>query len=268
MNIIQRIFNWLPDFKGKLRLAKIFLLKKKQAHTFLTKNGVKYSVPNLIENVSYELYINGHYEKDTISHICRTLPNNGIFIDVGANIGAISVEVAILRPDITVISFEASPSVFQYLKKNKEQNDLSNLYIYNLAIHENGGINLPFYSPKEQNGKGSFAPVFTSLSENVKTVRLDDFISESNLTPDLIKIDVEGFEYVVLKSLNKFFDLGPKFQILFEFGDWSEQAAGIEIGAAQQYLLNNNFSLVDFYSKNPIQVPILEGCSMILAYHE
>ena len=134
-----------------------------------------------------------------------------------------------------------------------------------MAIHENGGIHLPFYSPLEKNGKGSFAPVFTSVSEEVKTVRLDDFIIDNNLTPNIIKIDVEGFEYVVSKSLKKFFDLGLQIQIIFEFGDWSEQAAGIEVGSAQQYLLDKKLVLEDFYSKKPILTPILKGSSMILA---
>jgi hypothetical protein len=120
MNKIHTLFNFLPLFKGKLCLAKLFIINKKNEREVITPKGIRYCLPNLEEVVSLELYVNGVYEKDTIEFICNSIPKNGVFIDVGANIGAICLEVAIARPDITVYAFEASPKVFSYLKNNKE----------------------------------------------------------------------------------------------------------------------------------------------------
>lgn len=67
MSKIQTLFNCFPPFKGKLRLAKLFITNKKSERDFITPKGIRYCVPNLEEIVSLELYINGIYEKSTVN---------------------------------------------------------------------------------------------------------------------------------------------------------------------------------------------------------
>jgi FkbM family methyltransferase len=265
MRIIHKVLNSLPYFRGKLRLARYLLPNQKQRAKFKTKDGLFFSVPNLVENVSFELYVNGIYEKETIDYICLKMPKNGVLIDVGANIGAISIAVAKKRPDLNIFAFEASPKVFNYLRENKEQNNCLNLTIFNLAIHDIGGIELPFFSPIELNGKGSFAPVFTDEAVMVSTISLDDFFNQEELIPDLIKIDVEGYELSVLNSMKHFLNENSKCEVLFEFGDWTELAAGFEIGGAQKYLSEFGYSLYKFPDEKAIYAPLDEGAEMIIA---
>lgn len=203
------------------------------------------------------------YEKGAIGFICEAIPPNGVFVDVGANIGAVCVEIARVRPDIKVYAFEASPRVFSYLKRNVNQNELNNIAIYNLAVHELEDFELPFYSPVDLNGKGSFAATFTDIAEIVKTIRLDSFMNFHNNRPDLIKIDVEGFELLILKSLENF-DL-KKCIVFFEFVDWAEYAANFEIGEAQKYLRDKGFSLTRFSNNEVLEKDILNGAEMIIA---
>ena len=56
---MYRLFQFLPNFKGKLRLAKILYHNKKEIFTFLINKNIIFTVPNLIENISFELMING-----------------------------------------------------------------------------------------------------------------------------------------------------------------------------------------------------------------
>ncbi len=265
MQLIQSLFNYLPNFKGKLRLARLLVRNQKERRKFTTSRGVIYSVPNLIENVGFELYVNGIYERESIDYICRNLPQNGVFIDVGANIGSICIEVAKSRPDVTVYAFEAAPSVYCFLDKNIKQNKLENIKYYNLAVHENGDVKLPFYSPKGLNGKGSFSPVFTDEAVLVNTVNLDDFLDVNQFYPDFVKIDVEGYEYLVLKSLQRFLSNQTKCKVFFEFGDWTEEAAGFEIGSAQDLLIQLNYQLIDFSTSQPILTTQRNGSAMIIA---
>ena len=241
-----------------------YLLEQKNSRDFILPKGIHYSVPNLEEIVSLELYVNGIYEKSTIDFICNSIPYCGVFFDVGANIGALCLEVAIARPDITVNAFETSPSVFNYLKKNKEQNNTNNLYIFNLAIHEINNIELPFYSTLNQNGKGSFSPVFTDIPESVKTIRLDEFIYNNNILASFIKVDVEGYAILVFRSLSNFSDLS-KTILLFEFVDWAENLAKFEKGAAQAYLLEQGFQLISLSTNSPILKELIFGNDMIIA---
>ena len=265
MFYIYKILQKLPQFKGKWRLAKLLIWKKNISKTFFISHGLEITVPNLIENVSFELLINGSYEEKYINLIDNNIPRNGIFIDVGANIGAISVILAKQRPDITIHAFEASPNVFQFLKLNKEQNKLTNLNIHNLAIHSSDNLELPFYSPEILNGKGSFAPVFTQDAEIVKTISLDSFFNKNNIYPNFIKVDVEGYEALIFDSMKKYLSNNDACNILFEFVDWAERLANYEIGAAQKILLDNKYILIDMESNINIQKPILTGSTMILA---
>jgi FkbM family methyltransferase len=209
--------------------------------------------------------INGIYEKNILKLINNNLPINTVFIDVGANIGAISVLIANRRPDITIYAFEASPKVFKFLKLNKEQNHLNNLYVYNIAIHLEDNINLPFYSPDILNGKGSFSPIFTTISENVETISLDTFFINNSIKPSIIKVDVEGYEYLIFKSMELFLTGNINCKIIFEFVDWAEDLAKFEIGKAQEYLINLGYNLIDISTNDNIHNKIQKGSAMILA---
>jgi FkbM family methyltransferase len=262
---MYKLFQSLPYFKGKFRFAKLFFFRNSIPRTFCLPSGIVFSVPNLIENVSFELFINGVYEKKYLKLMEQNLPLNSIFFDVGANVGAISVLLAKRRPDVTIYAFEASPRVFQYLKINKDQNALNNLNIFNIAIHTKDHLELPFYSPLDKNGKGSFSPVFTKENEMVYTLSLDTFIKNNNIIPNLIKVDVEGYEKLIFESMDLYLSNSLSCPILFEFVDWAEKLANYDYGEAQQKLLNLNYKLFDLELNNDIYSPILSGSTMILA---
>lgn len=262
-------FQYIKNFKGKQRLARLFYKNKIDSGlplTFGLKNGLRIKAPNLQENVSFELFISGTYEEYTLNYFVKNIPQNGVFIDVGANIGAISVLLGQKRPDIRIYAFEASPSVFQYLKANIEINSIKNIQIYNLALHNEDGQFLPFYSPQEKFGKGSFSPVFTQTSELVKTIRLDTFLFENNLIPDYIKVDVEGYELTVFQGLTNYWLKHERPKIVFEFVDWAEKLAYFNPGDAQLFLLKHGYTFRAFNSKSAIISDIItKGGEMILA---
>jgi FkbM family methyltransferase len=255
---------YLPNFKGKLRISRFLIFNKKGSRKFITRSGILFLVPNLEETISFELFVNGVYEKDTIKYICDSIPPNGVFFDVGANIGAICIEVAFARPDISVFAFEASRFIFNYLEVNKAQNNIDNLFLFNLAIHDVNGIEVPFFSPQDQNGKGSFSPIFTKVAEYVQTTRLDFFFDLHKVMPSLIKVDVEGYELLVFKSLSNS-NFVTKPILIFEFIDWAEEAASFSPGSAQDYLLSNGYELYNFISGLQVHMPMTKGSSLFIA---
>jgi FkbM family methyltransferase len=263
--MIDKLFQLIPAFRGKLRIARHVIRRKSIERCFTIPNGLVFRVPNITENVSFDLYVNGVYEEQTIKIISENLPKNSVFFDIGANVGAICVMLARLRPDVTIHAFEASPRVFKYLESNKLQNNLINLNVYNFAIHIVDDLLLPFYSPIEKNGKGSYSPVFTEVPEMVKTLSLESFISRHNITPNLFKVDVEGYEKLIFESMCAYISGPASCPIIFEFVDWAETAAGNEPGAAQQYLMDKNYKLWDLSKNLRLAHRQTVGCSMILA---
>jgi FkbM family methyltransferase len=264
----MNVFQYLPEFKGKQTIArKVYKNKVKNATdlNFQVKNGLHFYVPNIVENVSFELFINGIYEKYLVDYLVENIPQNGTFVDVGANIGAISIFVAYKRPDVTIHCFEASPRVFQYLKQNVEQNNVRNVNLYNLAVHKEENIQLNFYSPKEKFGKGSFANVFTDEAEIVKTINLDKFYMDKKISPDFIKIDVEGFEALIFESMENFLKANNNIKIIYEFVDWAEKEAGYTIGSAQDFLFTLGYSQKTFPKMRSFTSSIKNGMELIMA---
>jgi tRNA G46 methylase TrmB len=119
MKVKIPLLQFLPIFKGKMRFGKFFYRKKigtQSEQTFLLKeNNLKITVPNLLENVSFELFLNGNYEKETIDFFINSIPQNAVLFDIGANIGAFSFTIAKQRPDVKIFAFEAVPFIFKYL---------------------------------------------------------------------------------------------------------------------------------------------------------
>ena len=271
--LLDEIFRKLPPFRGKQRLAR-FLHKKKIDHNkdinFTGHFGCKYIIPNLKENIGLELFINGVYEKETIDRIIKNIPLNGTLLDIGANIGAISIPISKLRSDIHIVAVEASKKVYNYLKENVALNKMSNCDIVNNAISDTDGQTVSFFSPDELFGKGSMAAVFTDAAEKIETITLDTLILNKGIEKvDLIKIDVEGFEYLAFKGGMKLLTHPNAPDILFEFVDWAEELAGnIKPGDAQKTLLEYGYSLWEIKSDNKLEritKPLIKGSIMIWA---
>jgi FkbM family methyltransferase len=257
------IFRKLPLFKGKFRLAK-FLFKKniKKAKDIWIKGkyGCVYLLPNLIENVSFEIYVNGIYEQDTSDFLAKNIPSGGVFLDLGANIGAISTPLSKRRRDIRIICVEAAPRVFGYLEKNLAGNGLTDIYKVNKALFYTDNDELDFFSPDEKFGKGSLSPVFTADAQKVTTIKLDTLIRQLNLPKvDLIKIDVEGYEYHVFKGAETLLSGQEAPDILLEFVDWAEELAkDISIGDAQRLLKSCGYRIFYFSENKTAMVEVKE----------
>jgi FkbM family methyltransferase len=238
----------LPDFKGKRRLMR-FLTKseiEKSSDTVISgRYGCKYLLPNIKESVAFEIFCNGIYEADTNEFLYSHLPANGVFLDLGANIGSVTIPLLKRRPDLKCICVEAAPWIFDYLRKNRDINFSDEaITLINKALMDRDGELLPFYSPKEKFGKGSLSPVFTDVGTPVASITVDTIVKDFKLsTVDTIKIDIEGFEYFAFKGAEKLLSSPNAPDILFEFVDWAEMKAGLETGHAQRYLIEKGYQL-------------------------
>lgn len=213
--------------------------------TIKDKIGNIFTLPNIIENVGFEICINGQYEPQTIKLISDLLPPGGFFIDIGANIGSIVIPLCLQKKDIKSIAIEASPWIFKYLVNNVDLNLLGNIILYNNAISDKDNFEVDFYAPHDKYGKGSFSPIFTSISEKVRTRTVDSIIKDfPELVVDVLKVDVEGYEYFVFKGAEELLNSNKAPFIIFEFVEWAENSIQkINIGEAQEYLFSIGYKV-------------------------
>jgi FkbM family methyltransferase len=207
-----------------------------------TKAGEFY-LPNLKDMIAIELFMNGFYEKGLVEMLTKNIPANGVLIDVGANIGSISIPLSKMRPDISIVAVEASPWIYKVLKRNIQANNASNITPLNYAVYSESGKTLAMYAPKDLFGKGSLKSVYTKDAEMVETITIDDIKKKCSLVAiHFIKVDVEGFEASVFSGMSQL-SMADKPKIVFEFSEWAEVKAGFKACEAQAIILSKGYKI-------------------------
>lgn len=244
----------LPHFKGKTRMGRVCFarsIKNDQNIQVVGKYGCRYLLPNLCENLALDIFLNGIYEPETNEFLVNAIPKNATVLDLGANIGSVTIPLAIKRSDLRIICVEASPHVFKYLQENLRQNDLeSRVFCINKAISDKDDQSLPFYSDPGNFGKGSLSPVFTNKPIMVETITIDKLLFDLNIdSVGFIKADIEGYEYFAFAGGKQLLQRSDAPPVFFEFVDWAEQCANLVPGATQKLLISYGYELF-IYRKN------------------
>ncbi|MCG5053718.1 MAG: FkbM family methyltransferase [Myxococcales bacterium] len=155
------------------------------------------------------LYTKGH-QSQLISYLSSRLQGpNRVFWDVGANVGAISLPVAARAPKARVFCFEPSPGVYGRLKENLSLNPTlsERIAARDWALSDLDGETCFFVSNEEFNsGVGGLgtAPNREKHGTTVRVFRADSLVERADIEPpDVVKIDVEGFEMEVLRGFGE-----------------------------------------------------------------
>lgn len=120
-----------------------------------------------------------------------------VMLDIGANMGYYSIRVAQKATAGSVYAFEPDPGNFALLQKNLALNNLTNVKAFNAALSDKPGTMRLYKHPFNVGDYRLYNDGDFTEFVDVPTLRLDDTISDKI---DLVKIDVQGFEYFVLKG--------------------------------------------------------------------
>jgi len=136
------------------------------------------------------------YEATDAAMIMRLISPNDCVIDIGANMGWYSINIAKAYPSSTVYAFEPIPQTYSFLEKNIKLNRVSNISAHHFGL-SNKREDLTFYFYPEGGVNASAANLSERSDAELITChveRLDDFVNENDLHIDFIKCDVEGAE--------------------------------------------------------------------------
>ena len=144
------------------------------------------------------------YDRWERALVGELLPHNGVFVDVGSNIGAYSLWAAsFLDSSGRVLALEADPDNYQLLTGNIGLNNKQGIVTTVLGGVADSNQQLRFYkNTKGNKGAHSFAGSGNDFIE-IQCRPLLDILQSNNIDRvDFMKLDIEGFEE---KVLTKFF---------------------------------------------------------------
>lgn len=268
---IGRLLRLIPaSMPGKYRLADAMLAPLGRGPAVVKGAfDLLYHCPSLAEPIVRGIVRDGLYEPATHAALCAHLPPQGVFLDIGANIGALCLPVARARPDCRVYAIEASPTIAANLSRNIATNSQANVIAFNMFIGATDGATTEFYNaPSEKFGMGSAGAQFGAEATVLPVRTIDAMLAEGKLPPpDVIKLDIEGAEYLALKGGESLLSSPrPPRAVIFEFADWAERRLGLAIGASQTFLMERGYRLYDVARpKVELQQPVRAGTAMLLA---
>lgn len=181
---------------------------------------------------------NSFYDHLTKIIFDRVLTPNSFCIDIGCSKGDILSLMMEHSPNGQFLAFEPLPDHYEELAKKFQS---QNVRLYNIALSDSTGtasfnyvISNPAYSGLKKRPYDRDQEDDCQIE--VKTDRLDNILKSITFTSiDIIKIDVEGGEYLVLQGA---LDCIKKYKpfIVFEHGPGSAKAYGTKSEAIYDLL--------------------------------
>lgn len=172
-----------------------------------------------------------NYQSDTVSGEMSFLKSflkgrlGGVVIDVGANVGNYSKLVLDINKSVTVYAFEPHPKTFAKLSDAIRR---ENFHPINAAVSDAEGF-LSLYDYEAEDGS-SHASLYRDVIEKIHHAKavehkvrvccLGEFAKSKNIQKiDLLKIDTEGNELNVLRSMTEFIQSAKIEAVHFEFNE-------------------------------------------------
>lgn len=186
------------------------------------------------DTIGKQIYIGTAFESLEVDLFKSIVKPDMVVFDVGANLGYYSLIAAkrVARHG-QVHSFEPCERMFEELEYNISINHFPNIYPNKLALGDKSGWakltkcerGMEVYSSLLPENGSSHASIDY---EKVQISTMDDYVSRMRVdSVDVIKIDVEGAEYSVLKGAKKllqgqtppmlFFEVVQAFQAKFNY---------------------------------------------------
>ena len=258
---LLKILNLTKYFLNKFRFNYEITIDK-EGTIILNENDVKISINN--EN----LQLLHRYNPDNLFYSDILINNLKFFqkrnkidiqsiVDLGANIGTMSINLAKEFQNVKIVCVEGSKNNFEILKKNlKIQNfNCENIYIENRIIGPKNrtvffssglGEKSQIISEEIKNFKSLSTSQKIEVSENI--IELEEIIKRYDIKSlDFLKVDIEGAEIYLFDSI---INIKPKL-IVMEY-NYQKMDLNIQINFYKK-LLNLEYEFFEEKSLNKIE---------------
>jgi len=229
IGVMIRLYRKTPLYPGwGGRLAKLlgFFTRFVRGAAFVHDTGHFRMRIDLNQIIDSQIYYSGTFEPLTEATIERLLDSGGYAIDVGANVGYLTMVMA-NRVGKTgrVIAFEPTPWAYHRLEDNLSLNDMPQAHAVQMGLSDRSE------QQQEMTIRSSYRLDGQSEGDRVliDITTLDSYLESNRIDGlDFIKIDTDGMEYSILRGAKETL-LQYKPAVLFEVGPDALSRAGTSV---------------------------------------
>jgi FkbM family methyltransferase len=220
--------------------------------------GLRLSTDHLpVDHIQGFGLVRGVLEPEVQEALRRTVASGAVVYDVGANVGFFSLLSAKLAgPGGRVEAFEPVPDNAAAIRANAALNGLETIGVHQAAVSDRNGtarLCIPTESSWSHLTDRGQHPATESVIDVQLTV-LDDQIDAGALPrPDVVKIDVEGFELQAINGLRRTLARHP-VTIICELHGTNREV--LDVTSALGYEVTNLEGAVPVHDAGPIHVLI------------
>lgn len=171
----------------------------------------------------------GRLEPGTLSLVLSLLPEGGLFVDVGASIGTLTLPAARnVGPCGNVVALEPAPRIAALLRRSIALNDLTAV----VALHECAAGEAERTAELAMSAlttHNSFWPPDDTVEVISVPVRPLDTLLAPDRRVDVVKIDVEGAELQVWRGMQRILAQNPNIAVVLEFGPEHLRRTGVSV---------------------------------------
>jgi FkbM family methyltransferase len=258
--------NNLPLTKMKLAVARMLYAAVRLFHRtderVIQRRGIRYRV-NLSEGIDLSLYLFGSFQKHVLESGLARLEPGAVVIDVGANLGQMTLSYAKSPSTARVYAFEPTDYAFSKLQTNLELNPaLRQKVVATKAFvsDEHSAVaELTAYSSWPVGGRPAADqtthPIHGGVvmpASGTPSVTLDEFVEQEDITRvDLIKIDTDGHELQVLRGARRVIQQHQP-AIIFEWGQYVLRERGVDPADFFRYFEDFDCRLINLANRHVV----------------
>jgi len=218
-------------------------LSKKILPEFIEYEGMKIFLDS--EDSIYFEMTDMRHEAYELSLFKQELQDANIVFDIGANIGLYSLVASrAIKNEGKVYSFEPDPISFSNLQHNIEGNSIQNVILINKAVSSKNGLAKLSSSYSETMRTLNYlttTPENSKKTIDIETISLDDFFKTRSQKVDVIKIDVEGWEFEAFKGMTNLIKTNSTLKIFLEFDPYALTRSATNIPEFINFLHSSGF---------------------------
>lgn len=216
-------------------------------------------VLDLRDGLQRELASTGDYEREVREALLEELRDGDVFIDIGANIGVLSLPIAKRRPSVAIVAFEPMPMTAQKLREASARAGCENVTLVEVALGDAPGrLTLrkdPWFGNRDTGVVSAFGIGRPAGVVPVRT--LDEVVEELGLgRADVIKIDIEGGEHQAILGMSRVLrELHPRLLIV-EIQPDLLRRAGVAEGSTEEVLRKAGYVVQQRLDRNVLFRPV------------